>query len=341
MRKKELLAGFLRATGGFRVATALYARLKQELIVLAYHRVLPLNSESEYPYDVELVSADMDEFDWQMSWISKNFNLVSVSEIADCVGQGRPLPAGSVAVTFDDGFIDNYTHAYPVLRRHAIPACVFLSTEFVGTKEPYWFEAVAQVLMRSPVGAVRLPAMPLPLPRAEARVIRREDVRHTLSALKKLPDDLRRRNMEALQQQAGNLIDATLGAGAHAMSWAQVLEMSQSGIEFGSHGTSHAILSRLGEADLARELTDSKSVIEGVTGKLVVSVAYPVGGEDAVNDRVVTAAQNAGYRIGFTYLPGANRPGATHPMRLRRQHVERFVGRAYFQGLLAFPSVFD
>ena len=125
------------------------------------------------------------------------------------------------------------------------------------------------------------------------------------------------------------------------MGWSQVEEMFRSGIEFGSHGLSHAVLSRLNAADLARELTESRLAIERVTGAPVTAIAYPVGGEDSIDDRVVAAARNAGYRIGFTYVPGSNRADPTDRMRLARQHVERYTGRAYFQGLLAFPSVFS
>ena len=177
MRKKEVCARLLRAIGGTRAATALRRRSRSELLVLAYHRILPTEPETEYPFDIELISADPEQFGWQMSWISEHFTPMAVSEIVDCLENGRSLPAGAVAVTFDDGFIDNYTHAFPVLRSRNIPACVFLSTEYVGKFRPYWFEAIAQLLMSAPVGSVRLPAIDALLPRADERRIRREDIR--------------------------------------------------------------------------------------------------------------------------------------------------------------------
>ena len=335
-----MLARLLRAVGGLGALASIRARSTQALVVLAYHRVLPTVHESEYPYDLELISADVEHFDWQMAWLSRNFNVVPVSAIAESMQSGRSLPAGSVAVTFDDGFVDNYSHAFPVLRSRRIPACIFLSTDFVGTTEPYWFEAVAQVLMSAPVGTLRLPAVRSPLPSGATREVRREDIRQLLTVLKRLPDAERRTNMEALQRQAGNLIDATLGFGAHALNWPQVREMSRDGIEFGSHGTSHAVLSQLSGPALARELSGSRKAIEDATGKPVVAIAYPVGGKDAVNDRVIEAAASAGYRLGFSYLPGSNLTRSPDRMLLKRQHVERSIGQSYFQGLLVLPSVF-
>ena len=341
VRKKELLARLLRACGGFRLAASARGRSAGELLVLAYHRILPVTPEPDYPFDVELISADPEQFDWQMAWISRHFTPVSVSEIVDCLDRGKSLPAGAVAVTFDDGFIDNYTHAFPVLRARNIPACVFLSTDYVGDNSPYWFEAVAQLLMSAPARSVQLRAIAQLLPRADDHVMRREDVRLVLSELKRLPDEARRSSLDALEPQMRGLATTRVGTGAHAMNWSQVREMSSSGIEFGSHGASHAVLSRLNAADLARELRDSKLAIERETGAAVTAIAYPVGGEDSIGDPVVAAARDAGYRVGFTYECGTNKAEPTDRMRLARQHVERYTGRAYFQGLLAFPSMFD
>jgi len=341
VRKKEVLARLLRVIGGIRVATSVRGRSTSELLVLAYHRVLPDVSETEYPFDLDLVSADPEQFDWQMSWISRNFTPLAVSEIVDRLDKGKALPAGAVAVTFDDGFMDNYTYAYPVLRSRNIPACIFLSTDYVGKGTPYWFEAIAQLLLSAPVGSIRLPIVEGLLPRADDRRIRRQDIQLVLSELKRLPDELRRINLNALKQQMSDLVDARVGFGAYAMDWSHVGEMFRSGIEFGSHGASHAVLSRLNATDLARELTESRLAIERVTGAPVTAIAYPVGGEDSIGDRVVAAARDAGYRMGFTYLRGTNSADPADRMRLARQHVERYTGRAYFQGLLAFPSVFD
>lgn len=341
MRKKEVLARLLRASGAIRVATSLRGRSTSELLVLAYHRVLPAVPEAEYPFDIELVSADPEQFDWQMSWVSRNFTPMAVSEIVDCLENGRVPPAGAVAVTFDDGFMDNYTYAFPVLRNRDVPACIFLSTDYVGTCKAYWFEAVAQALLNAPVRSIRVPVLDTLLPSADERRIRREDIRRVLSELKRLPDELRRANMDAMEPQFRGLVDATVGFGAHAMNWSQVAEMSRAGIEFGSHGTSHAVLSRLKAEDLQRELAQSRQAIEMATGRPVTAIAYPVGGEDSMNDHVAAMARDAGYRIGLTYVRGRNSSKPADRMRLARQHVERYVGRAYFQGLLALPAVFD
>ena len=341
MRKKDALAAVLRGVCGIRAAAALRRRSDDELLVLAYHRVLKVPAEAEYPYDIELVSAEPEQFDWQMGWIARNFCPLPISEIADCFDRGRSLPRGAVAVTFDDGFIDNYTHAYPVLRDRGIPACVFLSTGYVGTGRPFWFEEVAHGLMTAPARSIRLEGWDGALPQAGDSSTRRRDVGRVLSNLKRLPDDVRRTQVDELRRQANGHSATGSAYKAEAMTWSQVAEMSRSGIEFGSHGVSHAVLSRLSEEQLVRELGDSRRAIETATGAPVTAIAYPVGGADSIDDRVLGAARAAGFRLGFTYLTGANRMARADRMLLSRQHVERYTGRAYFQGLLALPSLFN
>ncbi|MBN2312744.1 MAG: polysaccharide deacetylase family protein [Sedimentisphaerales bacterium] len=59
--------------------------------------------------------------------------------MAQHIHNGTPLPSKAIAVTFDDGYRDNYENAYPVLEKYHIPATVFLTTDFIGTGEiPRW-----------------------------------------------------------------------------------------------------------------------------------------------------------------------------------------------------------
>jgi peptidoglycan/xylan/chitin deacetylase (PgdA/CDA1 family) len=97
--------------------------------------------------------------------------------------------------------------------------------------------------------------------------------------------------------------------------------MSRAGVEFGSHGMTHPAMTRLTGDELRRELTDSKRVLEQVTGREVRAVAYPFGDYD---DRVRAAAADAGYAIGFTTRRGVNHVRAD-PLTLRRINIRRYT----------------
>jgi peptidoglycan/xylan/chitin deacetylase (PgdA/CDA1 family) len=90
--------------------------------VLMYHSVGPT---------IECGSLQPHRFEEQLAYLAEHRVVISLRELADSRRAGRPLPANSVVITFDDGFEDNYTHAFPLLMRYGLKATIFLTTRFV------------------------------------------------------------------------------------------------------------------------------------------------------------------------------------------------------------------
>ena len=105
-----------------------------------------------------------------------------------------------------------------------------------------------------------------------------------------------------------------------ALSWEQVNKISQSGIEVGSHAVTHVNLACAPEADAIREIADSKSRIENVTGKSVRYFAYPYGDRSAFNERIKKAVKDRGYERAYTNIAGFNKQNAD-PYELRRIRI--------------------
>lgn len=107
---------------GFLPITHLYARWWPAIRVLMYHRIADLAG-----YDQLAVSTA--RFEEQMAFLARGHRVISLARALDELEAGGPSQAG-VAVTFDDGYRDNFVHALPILRRHAIPATIFVTTAF-------------------------------------------------------------------------------------------------------------------------------------------------------------------------------------------------------------------
>ena len=106
------------------------------------------------------------------------------------------------------------------------------------------------------------------------------------------------------------------------MTWEQVIEMQQAGMDIGSHGHSHEILSHLSVEEQREELTLSKKVIEDHIKVPVEALAYPVGGKNTYSPETCKIAKECGYKVAFTFIAGYNRnPGST-PFELLRIPVE-------------------
>ena len=123
--------------------------------------------------------------------------------------------------------------------------------------------------------------------------------------------------------------------GRPALSPANIRAMAAAGIEFGSHSRSHISLAsaHLAPAVLEREIGGSKTGLEKSLGVPIPYFAYPYGTARDIDDRVVQAVRQAGYRLGCTSIHGRNL-ASTHPLLLRRVKVERFDSRATFRELL-------
>lgn len=97
-------------------------------VSLLYHRVLPAPPSG---YSVSWVRQS--EFEEQITFLKESdYHFASVSEICEWAEGRVSLPRRSVHITFDDGFEDNHTYAFPILRKHCVPATVFLTTDLIG-----------------------------------------------------------------------------------------------------------------------------------------------------------------------------------------------------------------
>jgi peptidoglycan/xylan/chitin deacetylase (PgdA/CDA1 family) len=199
------------------------------VVVLCYHSVHPT---------YEFASATPAQFDEQVGWLRDHCEIIRLSEVLDRIKQPRASSRPTVAITFDDGYEDNFFHALPVLLRHGVKASFFLTTGLID----------------------RVP-----------------------SAL----DHMRRiRKMDV-----------------SGLTWEQVSEIRQAGMQIGSHTVTHANLTKLDDQTARMELTDSKHVIEDHLGEEVSSLAYPFGlpGRD-VTDRTIALALGAGYETAVSIL---------------------------------------
>ena len=136
-----LLSPLTRAVG--------YVRREPAFPILTYHRV---NDDGD-PFFSALPTA---VFERQMRHVARHYRVLPLEDLVERLQRGG-LPRNALAITFDDGYRDNLTHAAPILARLGLPATIFLATGFIGTAEVPWFDRLAQGLKKSPLDAVRTP----------------------------------------------------------------------------------------------------------------------------------------------------------------------------------------
>jgi len=317
---------------------SLHDRGRTPVLILAYHRIASVENPQTYPLDLGLISATRAEFDSQMRALREFANPVSLAAIADAVTHGRTLPERAVAVTFDDGFQDTFDVAFPLLQHHGVPATVFVSTEHVENNEPYWFETVAQLMLRVPPRALVFAECPQGLPAAEDFAARRSGIEHIHRVLKACGNLRRRELIEQWRVRFADFLDAHSCDLSRPISKPQILEMSRGGIEFGSHTVSHPNLALATNDIVDRELADSKAYLERLLGKPVRALAYPFGTADTYDARVMASARARGYELAVSFRQGVNWLGALEAMDLRRIGIGPGVTQSQFRVMLALPA---
>jgi peptidoglycan/xylan/chitin deacetylase (PgdA/CDA1 family) len=337
--KRGLVADIFGSVGATSALGALRLKFSGGVTILAYHRVLDVPSEDEFPFDIELVSASVSQFTQQMEYIRAHYQPITFAKLLQYLDRGENPPRGAAIVTFDDGFADNYYNAFPVLKRLDMPATIFLSTGYIDSQETFWYEKLSYAAMTTRAKVVVTPMLGT-LNIACDAASRRELIARMVLKLKLVPDDVRLESLEDLYVKLLPGHQWPYDARTGPLTWAQVREMSANNIEFGSHSVSHPVLSRVPLDKLAFEVEHSKNRIESEVQKLIQVIAYPVGGVEAFDDNVRAAVKKAGYRLGVSYIPGIERPDQWDKYALRRVHIERYVNTNFFKAMLAAPEIF-
>ena len=245
---KGSVAAVLSRTGIIPVMAALRNTRGSTVRVLAYHRILPRTDEDAFPSDLELVSAWSEEFEWQMRHVASRYDVMAARDLVDCLDSGRSVPRRALVVTFDDGFVDNHAHAFPVLRGLSLPATLFVSTAYVDSGRRFWFEAIASMVCNTRRDRCAPPTMPEPLSIGRQMGERRRAITALLRHAKSLCNADRLAFVDALSVELAVDPDSLPEPEHRPLDWARVREMAAGGVEIGTHTGNQPGPARPGEA---------------------------------------------------------------------------------------------
>ncbi|HKE88351.1 MAG TPA: polysaccharide deacetylase family protein [Vicinamibacterales bacterium] len=263
--------------------------------VMAYHRVIPAAAAAaDHVHSAMWIAPDT--LAGQIQWMQSVGDIV---DLATLVNADAPTTRALFALTFDDGWLDTYSVAFPILREAQVPATVFVVSDALEHDRLFWTEDVVtkthQVASRGGadgVLAALVDAWPASHPKP-AVSLPGALCEHWVEALKRVPEGERCVRIQAYLRSIGASLEPL---GGYVMTWDQAREMSRQGITFGSHTHTHAILEGLDEAAMTRELSVSRAVIANHLQREVDLFCYPnaryAGAEGPVLAR-------CGYKYGF------------------------------------------
>jgi peptidoglycan/xylan/chitin deacetylase (PgdA/CDA1 family) len=284
---------------------------RRHSVILAYHRVAVAEP------DVHGLCVAPDLFEEQMRLVAEEFEPMALDDLAEAADAGDPMP-GSVAVTFDDGYLDNLTAASPVLVELGIPATFFVNAPPAAPREAWWDTAERIFLGERPIPerlSIPIGASDLRLPTRT-----RAERRSALFAVHARLLDAGPAEIADAERRLVAWGESELAArDSHRLMTAdEVMELSRlPGHRIGSHGLNHLRLPAHAPDVQSQELRNSKAVLEELLGNTISAIAYPYGSCD---HQTTLIAEEAGFGVGCT-VEGDPVGPRVDPLRLPRVEV--------------------
>jgi len=276
-----------------------FAVLPNGVYVFNYHRI---GERSESLFDPTVFSCSESEFEEHLIYLQEHFTIISTNELVELSQNDASINKRYAVITFDDGYRDNYTIAYPLLKKYGMPATFFVATDYLSNGRLAWWDQVAWLVRHCKTNAIRFSddgeTVCLPKGPVDYRV------RMALKEFKKDDSTSIDDKLNYLQAFIDLRLPDALANTNLFMSWSELYEMTKNGMYVGSHTVSHNILSQLNDEEQFEELFNSKGIIETKLQCNVEAIAYPVGGIDCFDDVSRVYAKQIGYKIGFSFEKG-------------------------------------
>ena len=278
-------------------------RMRSGLTILMYHRVLPRTHCLDYPLQALVIPVEA--FEQQMAWLASHCEVLPVRDAVQQLQSGRSSARPKVAITFDDGYADNFEHAAPIMEAQGLRGTFFVTSGFVETGAPLWFDRAAALWdgMGEPGKAklmARLQSGCASLEEGMGSEFGHFRIEDWMAALKEMATNERDRFLQEVTAQLASPPEVGL---AVAMQPGHLAKLHQAGHEVAAHSVTHPILPTLSDDALLEELTVSRDQVADWIHDEVVGFCYPNGDYD---DRVAAAAEAAGYRYACATTPGLN-----------------------------------
>lgn len=297
------------------------------LWVLMYHRILPA-SDPRYEREEPGMIVTPDTFRQQLRILKTLFEVMSLTEWCARRDAGRTLPARACAITFDDGWLDNYEFAFPILQEEQLPATLFAVAGMIDTQRQFWPNRLARVL-----GAAQGRHVPW-LERLGYYTAQtppgREAVAQLIHQCKQMSDI----ELHTLLDNTEKELGLTPEPQPALVNWDQLREMQNSELfHIGSHTSNHyRLLAGLPTATLMEEIVASKHKLEAELDRPIDSFCYPNGNISPAAEALVRQH----YRTAVTTQLGINRVATpTHTLLRIGVHEDAGNTRQRFEARLS------
>jgi peptidoglycan/xylan/chitin deacetylase (PgdA/CDA1 family) len=301
----------LRHSGVLAMARRLDARDGPVLRVVLYHRVVDPSADP-IGGDPNIISATPQAFAEQMRLLARHYAPVDAADLEMSLRGGPPLPPRGVLVTFDDGYRDFATHAWPALKAAGVPVILFVPTAYPGRPRLFWWDEVWQMLERSTRREVAIPGAG----RVELRT--RRDRLALMAALRQRMRPMAPKALRDLMAELRELLGVTVDPVPTVLSWHDLRRLAREGVTIASHGRDHGSMPALTDQEVVDDIEGSQADLQRELGTRPTIFSYPFGHYDP---RAAAVLRARGFAVAFATGGGRNPLPLDDAFAMRRQSV--------------------
>ena len=298
--KQKIANPFIKASNhlGFFDAYSILKRcLGSQIVILTYHRIGPYNNTWLLP------PTSTSDFEKQMKYLSKTHKIIPLNNLAETLQEEKSSNEKLAIVTFDDGYKDSYLYAYPVLKKYKIPATIFLITGHIGKGDLFWFDKIRYLLWYTKIKNIKIDDFGEFLSDSIDNKLKSMFI--IVEKLKKIPNERKNYILEELEDICKIDIPSDLGK-EFILSWDEIIEMRENGINFGAHTVTHPILTMVSLERAKFEISKSKKDIEKRLNQNINTFCYPNGALEDFNNQIIEIIKNNGFSCAVTTIPIIN-----------------------------------
>jgi len=268
-------------------------------VILMYHSVNDRSCPYIYPDNI----VSVENFERQIAYLASKRRVVSLPELVRCVREGGRLPADTVAITFDDGYYDFYSKAYPILKKYCVPCTLFLVSGILDSGGMKWEDYLAFLISNSRVEDLRIDidgrVKVYNLKSSEGRV---ECIRDLNSILLDMDEGRRGRIISELEL----LVGCSKPSERVMLTWSEVKMLSmESLVSLGCHTHTHRSLKTMSLKEVEEEASICRDKVESLTGRRCSIFSYPIGKRRDFDQSIKDILRRLGFEAACTTIPGA------------------------------------
>lgn len=263
----------LQVAARTRVLAGCLAARRSPPVILMYHGVTR-QAQSEGIRNCEGKHLQDTIFARHLRILKRSRRVVPLGDMIQGLHDGADL-TDTVAITFDDGYLNNIEVAAPILADFALPAAFFMATNYIGSQDFMWTDRMEAILDRTTAGQVTMPGSAEILPLATL-AHRSDALRRLKRYCKTVAADALPSLLDSMQIEL-EVPDQALHADASFMTWDQVRSLAGAGFEIGAHTMSHPILTQLSVDEASAEILGSRDRVRQEIGSCSTTFCFPNG----------------------------------------------------------------